>query len=111
MQELGGDGRVVALELEGSAIYLVVQEVSAKKTIGDESEIAARRPSLDGVLNGLTALARRMGSQLSDTGASTVSVEFGCEFAVESGTLVAVVGKASAKSAFKVGLEWTRPTP
>jgi hypothetical protein len=36
--------------------------------------------------------------------------EFGCEFAVESGTLVAVVGKASGRSAFKVGLEWSAPT-
>jgi hypothetical protein len=41
--------------------------------------------------------------------AHKVSVEFGCEFAVESGGFIAVIGKASAKSTFTVGLEWTKP--
>jgi hypothetical protein len=35
---------------------------------------------------------------------------FGCEFALESGSFVAVVGKASAASTFSVELEWDKPS-
>ncbi|MFI1106669.1 CU044_2847 family protein [Streptomyces physcomitrii] len=41
--------------------------------------------------------------------ASKVTREFGCDMALESGALIAAIGKASAKSAFKVTLEWEKP--
>jgi hypothetical protein len=100
----------IPIDLETSVIYLSVRKMGAPRRTGDEIEVGARRPSLDSVLEGLTALARRMGERLSDTGAARVNVEFGCEFAIESGTFVAVVGRASTKSALKVGLEWTKST-
>jgi hypothetical protein len=47
-----------------------------------------------------------VGEQARQSTASRVTLEFGCDIALESGSLVAAIGKASAKSAFKVTLEW-----
>lgn len=73
---------------------------------GGESEIAWRQPSLEQALDSLMGVAGAISARLRDADATRVSVEFGCEFAIESGTFVAVIGKASATSAFKVCLEW-----
>ena len=86
-----------------------VQIVGEPQTGEWEQEIVSRRPSLQAMFGDLAAFARGLGSELQDSGASKVSVEFGCEFAIESGGFVAVIGKASAKSTFTVGLEWTKP--
>jgi hypothetical protein len=98
---------LVPLEVDGHRVYLAVQRLGPD-TGADEREVAARRPSIADAIDGLTAVARDIATKLSTVDATTVTVEFGCEFAVESGTFVAVLGKASAKSAFKVGLEWTK---
>ncbi|GAA0381458.1 hypothetical protein GCM10009530_35240 [Microbispora corallina] len=75
----------------------------------DEEDIAFRPPRLEDALDGLMGVARAVGERLRQTEASSASVEFGCDFTVESGSFVAVVGKASATSAFKVTLEWAGP--
>lgn len=75
----------------------------------EEREIADRRPRLETVLGGVANFAKQIVGSLNETGASKVSVEFGCEFALESGTFIAVIGKASAKSTLKIGLEWAKP--
>lgn len=105
----GGSDReaLVPIEVDGHRVYLAVQRLDPRPG-ADEREVAARRPSIADALDGLTAVARDIAAKLSTMDADTVTIEFGCEFAIESGTFVAVLGKASAKSAFKVGLEWTK---
>jgi hypothetical protein len=98
---------LVPLDVDGHRVYLAVQRLGTG-SITDEREVAARRPSIGDALDGLTAVARDMAAKLSKMEATTVTIEFGCEFAIESGTFVAVLGKASAKSAFKVGLQWSK---
>jgi hypothetical protein len=88
-------------------VYLSVRRLGRP---GDEDEISARVPSLEDVLNKVTSLAGAAVEGLRDSGASKISVEFGCEFALESGQLLAIISKASGKSTFKIGLEWSRPT-
>ena len=102
---------LVPVDVDGHTIMLSVRPNRLGEPQSDEWErdIVSRRPSLQAVLGDLAAVARGLGSQMQDIGASKVSVEFGCEFAVESGGFVAVIGKASAKSTFTVGLEWTKP--
>lgn len=97
----------VPVDVDGQRVYVWVEEVGG----GEEQEIALRKPSLDQALDGLMGVVRAMGGRLRSTDASKVSVEFACEFAVESGAFVAVIGKASGKSTFKVALEWTSLTP
>ncbi|MGW7523267.1 CU044_2847 family protein [Streptomyces sp. NPDC054783] len=104
---------LIPLEIDGTSVYLSVQELGGSSHAEfdefRETEISSRRPTLEQALDGLTGLARAMGARLQESDASRVVVEFGCDFALETGTFVAVVGKASTRSSFKVGLEWERP--
>ncbi|MEV7731670.1 CU044_2847 family protein [Streptomyces sp. NPDC088921] len=98
---------LVPVFLEGQKVYLSVRDLrTPQHALGTESEIAAHRPTLDEALDGLMGLVRMMGARLRQSDASKVTMEFGCEFALEAGAFVAVIGKASAKSAFGVALEW-----
>ncbi|MFG1710898.1 CU044_2847 family protein [Nonomuraea sp. M3C6] len=97
----------VPVMVEGLRVYVEVRELDAP---GEERPIGIRPPTLEQALDGLMGVAKAMGARLRETGAGKASVEFGCEFALESGSLVAVIGKASGKSTFKVALEWTNPT-
>ncbi|MGW3917355.1 CU044_2847 family protein [Streptomyces sp. NPDC005070] len=103
-------GALVPVLIEGRKVYLSVRDLrTPQRALGSESDIAAHRPTLDEALDGLMGLVRVMGARLQESDASKVTMEFGCEFALESGTFVAVVGKASVKSAFGVSLEWENP--
>ena len=66
---------------------------------------------LNGMLDGLAAFATGVVDRFEPTSASKVSVQFDCNVALESGTLVAVVGKASWQRTFTVTVEWTRQDP
>ncbi|SOE08029.1 CU044_2847 family protein [Streptomyces sp. Ag109_G2-15] len=108
-----GTETLVPLTVEGQTVYLSVRSLgpgAGYPAPGEESDISARRPTLEQALDGLMCLARAMGARLQQSGASKAIVQFGCEFALESGTFVAVVGKATAKSTFTVGLEWEKPS-
>ncbi len=78
---------------------------------GAEREIAGRRTaaSLQDVTDALTRFSSSLTESLKKSGASRFSVEFGCEVAAETGSLVAVLGKGSATSSIKVTLEWEEP--
>jgi hypothetical protein len=112
-ESAGEDGvRLVPIEVGGQKIYLSVRAVEpAGGEPGDEREIAYRKPRLEQVLDGLAVFAQEIVGRFQGTNASKVTVQFGCEVVVESGTLVAVIGKASATSAITVGLEWAKPAP
>jgi hypothetical protein len=104
------DATLVPVDIDGQTVYLTVREMGGGLPgSGDEQEIADRRPRLESVLGGVANFATQVVGTLKETGASKVSVEFGCEFALESGTFVAVIGKASAKSTLTIGLEWAKP--
>jgi Trypsin-co-occurring domain 1 len=106
------DGVLVPVEVDGHAIMLSVPPDGLGGPRPDEckQDIVARPPSLHAALDALAAVSRELGSRLQDTGTCKVSIEFGGgEFAGESGGFVEVIGKASARSAFKVGLGWTKP--
>ncbi|MEU6731950.1 CU044_2847 family protein [Streptomyces physcomitrii] len=107
-QESGHEATVVVpVECEGVRIHVLARPETAVD--GEEANISTRRPSLDQVMSGLAEVARTLGNQIRHSEASKVTMEFGCDMALESGALIAAIGKASAKSAFKVTLEWEKP--
>jgi hypothetical protein len=106
--ETDDDHALVEFEFDGRKVYLPVRKPKGEHASRSESEISSSRPSLDEAMHSVGAFAQMMADKLQDVDVSKVSVEFGCEFALESGSFIAIIGKASAKSSFKVGLEWTR---
>ncbi|MFI6967115.1 CU044_2847 family protein [Streptomyces sp. NPDC050255] len=111
MQDTEDENALVPVMAAGQTVLLSVQRRGRQSTPEGEREIAARRLSLDEAVDSLVGIARSVGQRLQETGSTKATVEFGCEFAVESGQLVAVLGKATARSTFKVALEWAAPTP
>jgi hypothetical protein len=100
---------LVPVSVKGHHVLVTARDVPGGPFQTDaEVEIAARKPQLDRVLDGLVAFANEMVERFESTDASKVSVQFGCDVAVETGTLVAVIGKASVQSTFTVTLEWAR---
>jgi Trypsin-co-occurring domain 1 len=100
---------LVPVRVRDHTVYLAAHVAGGPGQTGHEVEVSARRPALDDLLDGVTAFAEEIVDRLREVRVSKVTVEFGCEVAVESGGFVAVIGKASGKSSIKVGLEWTRP--
>ncbi|MFI7026302.1 CU044_2847 family protein [Micromonospora sp. NPDC049900] len=103
------DEQIVEVQLDDHTIFVVSKEVGRRPYVRDEVEIAGQRPSLDGALDAVAELAQKFSNKLQHEAISKIAIEFGCEFALDSGSLVAVIGKASARSSFKVMLEWSRP--
>ncbi|MCW3819503.1 CU044_2847 family protein [Micromonospora sp. DR5-3] len=101
--------QLVEVQLDDHTLFMLSEEVRHPSHTGTEVEIAGECPSLDGALEAVAELAQKISSKLQREGVSRIAVEFGCEFALNSGSFVAVIGKASAKSSFKVTLEWSRP--
>ncbi len=106
-----GTETTVPVDIDGHTVLLSVGPGGRQpgSDLAEEQEIGWRRPRLEPVLDGLTAVARAMGTRLQQTGASRATVEFGCDVSFDTGQLLTVVGKASAKSTWKVTLEWTAP--
>jgi hypothetical protein len=104
---------LVPVRVGDCRLLVSAYDLSGEPADGDaEIEIAApplRDRMLDGMLDGLAAFATRVVDRFEATSASKVSVQFDCDVALESGTLIAVVGKASWQRTFSVTVEWTRP--
>lgn len=77
---------------------------------GDKRQVRACVPGTEDMLDGVAGFAARVVDAMQPTKASKVSLRFGCDFATESGSFVAVMCKTSAKSTMKVSLEWVAPT-
>jgi hypothetical protein len=104
---------LVPVEVGGCRLLVAAHDLSGGPVDRDtEVEIAshpsARDRLLNGMLDGLAAFATEVVNRFEPTSASKVSVEFDCNVALESGSLVAVVGKASWQRTFTVTVEWTR---
>ena len=109
----GASQRLIPVELAGRTVMVAVAgeglAAVAGAVAGEEREVSGRvgKPALEQVLDGLAVLATEIAARMRTTDATRVGVEFGCDIAVESGALVAVIGKASATSSIKVSLEWS----
>lgn len=100
---------VVPVDLEGSRVLMTVRRLASPDWEEDEAEVAGGRGvTLDHVMDGLSAFAAHLAKRFDACEASRVKVSFGCDVAVESGTLVALIGKAKMSSALSVEVEWTK---
>jgi hypothetical protein len=99
---------LVKVTVPGGVVYIDARRLD-ERAVDDEEEIASIRPKLDGVLDTLSGLSSQLREALQRSGAPRIVLELSVEIAVESGQLVAVLGKASSKSTLKVTLDWAQP--
>ncbi|NUT21394.1 MAG: hypothetical protein HOV77_19645 [Hamadaea sp.] len=107
LSEDPASARLVPVMAGGELVYLKVDLVDTTFHSG-ESNIAASPYGLEQIIPGLCAFAGELIRQIQEHDARKLTLEFGCNFGMESGRLVAILGKASVHSSIKVGLEWTR---
>jgi Trypsin-co-occurring domain 1 len=103
----GDAERLVPVSFDGHTVYIAARDVHGEDPNSDEHPIASRGARLDRVLDSIAGFAQRVATRLETAEASKVTVQFGCEIVVESGSFVAVIGKAGTKSTMTVSLEWT----
>jgi Trypsin-co-occurring domain 1 len=92
---------------DGAMLYVAASRLNSKSD-ASEVEVSGRVPSTRQVIEIIGQFASELTDELGRTGATRFTVEFGCEIAVETGQVFAVLGKANTRSSLKVTLEWER---
>src|SRR5690349_20110539 len=103
---------LVELQADGSVLYVEAREL-ARLPGENEQELsgsALRRSTatVDQIATSIGAFATRIGASLAGSDCQRYSIEFGCEIAVETGQVVALLGKGSATTSVKITLEWDK---
>jgi hypothetical protein len=94
----------------GEHTVLVVAEELGARPPGDEVPVGVTAPDFAGAVRAAAAAADDAATAFLQGSCSSLSVEFALEFAVESGTLLAILGKASSSSSMKVVATYSRPS-
>lgn len=81
--------------------HTILVAVAADGDVG-EQPVSAHSHAIEPALEAAAATARAASRRFLGDGCDVVTVEVGLEFALESGRLVAVFGKATTKTTFKV---------
>jgi hypothetical protein len=97
---------LVELQADGSVLYVEARELGH-----DEQELSGsvlERPvaAAEQVAAAVGTFATTIGASLAQTGCQKYTIEFGCDIAVETGRVVALLGKGTAASSVKITLEW-----
>lgn len=92
----------VSVIIDGRTVWIEARQ------LGGEEEVAGRSFDFEDVTNSLAAIASQVGQAVRGLRPERVKVELGCEVAVESGKLTALLVKGSAKANLKLTLEWDR---
>jgi hypothetical protein len=102
---------LMPLEFDGQTLYIAARDVNVDDPFSAprETQIVARERRFEAVLEGVAGFAKQVVTTMQITEASKVTIQFGCEIAVESGSFVAVIGKGAAKTTMTVSLEWASP--
>lgn len=108
MAEPAGE-KLLPLRVGDDAVLYVSASRLPADLVGDgEVEVAGRTPTTRQIIEVIARFAEELTAELGKSGATRFTVEFGCEIAVETGQVFAVLGKASARSSLNVTLEWER---
>jgi hypothetical protein len=103
----GRHTRTVPVRIGSHTVYLAID--SSDPASPDNS--SAQPSTMQQALYGLDAFTKAIANHLSTSGAAKVSVEFGCTFTIEYGSIVAVIGKPTTDSVLRVTLACNDQTP
>lgn len=93
----------IPVEVDGTVVL-----VEAVTHGGDEEIAGVGLPSFSAAWKPVAKIAKEISKSLEDIQPKRVSVEFGCEFAVEAGQLTALLVSGSGSGSVKITLEWEK---
>ncbi len=107
-------GEVTRVEVGDAVLYVEATRIgpadAPSDDYADDLEVAGFVPDLSGVTSALSSFAGQLNHALRQAAPERATVEFGCQLAMESGKLTALIVKGSASANLKVTLEWSKPT-
>ncbi|MEA5479552.1 CU044_2847 family protein [Pseudanabaena galeata UHCC 0370] len=71
-------------------------------------DVASGASEFKDVTDALEEIVQAIAEPINRANPTKATVKFGLEIAVESGKLIAVLGKGSAKANLEIALEWTK---
>ena len=74
--------------------------------LGGEEDVSFQLPKFEEVLSAIEGVAGAMVTLFQKVKPQKAAVEFGVEFAVDSGQLTALIVKGTGKSNLKITLQW-----
>lgn len=102
---------LVPVEAAGREVLLRVRPnlEPASESLREREVAGWTSARLDDLFEGLAAVAEAFTVRFETSSATRMRLAFGCDVSVKSGSLVAVIGNASAKASFTVELEYEKP--
>jgi Trypsin-co-occurring domain 1 len=93
-----------AIPVDVDGITILVEIVGG----GGEEEIAGGHlPSFANVGKAVSRIAKEMATAIEVAKPKKATVEFGCDLAMESGSLTTLIVKGSGSASIKIILEWS----
>ncbi len=97
---------LVSVDIDGTRAFVSVVGSSGQEEVSTRGAL-----DLQAAFDASAGAARKAITAVSDLEWTSAKVTLGVEFALESGSLVAVFGKANAKSSISIELEFIRDAP
>ena len=91
---------IISVDIDGTTVHVRAQMRSL------EEEVALDQATLDRVLAGISAMARKMSVILQAAAPNKASLEFEVGLALDSGQLTALFFESSGTGGMKITLEW-----
>lgn len=99
---------LVPVEAAGQTVLLRVRpNAESAHASFEEQEVAGWGTArIDGLFAGLAGVAEDFATRFESSGAKRMRLKFGCDVAVKSGSLIAIIGNASTTASFGVEPEY-----
>ncbi|TQJ89978.1 CU044_2847 family protein [Streptomyces sp. SLBN-31] len=102
---------ITPVAVDGGVLYIEATSLHGASETGggtwsEDEEVASVIPDLSSVTAALSGFASQVTQALRQARPDKVTLEFGCELAIEPSGLSVLIAKGSAKSNLKVTLEW-----
>ncbi|MGW0772007.1 CU044_2847 family protein [Streptomyces sp. NPDC002676] len=108
---MGDQSIITPVAVDGGVLYIEATSLPGVPEAQDsawseDEEVADVVPDLSSVTAALSGFASQVTQALRQARPDKVTLEFGCELALESSGLSVLIAKGSAKSNLKVTMEW-----
>ncbi|WP_419706528.1 CU044_2847 family protein [Promicromonospora sp. NFX87] len=100
--------RPVHVRVGEHTVVVMAEELDVEDREDEEGPVADRSPSLTEAIAAAAAATEEAARAFLREGTVSVTVEAGLEFAIETGALVSVLGKASSSSSLKIIVTYER---